>query len=83
MPTLLTVAADSHLSLSRAARELAVTRQRVLSLSAAGVLPTVVMGGRLFFQRAQVEALAERLAAERAVKARRRGRTTGGADASR
>jgi hypothetical protein len=76
MPNLLTVAADSYLSLSRAARALNVSRQRVLSFSAAGVLSATVVGGRLFFGRAQVEALAERLAAERAAraaKARRRG----------
>ena len=76
MPTVLPIAADTHLSLSRTAFALDISRQRVLTFSAAGALGATVMGGRLFFERAQVEALAEQLAAERerAAKARHRGR---------
>lgn len=70
MPTLLPVAADTHLSLSRTALALDVSRQRVLSFSAGGVLNATVMGGRLFFARAQVEALRQRLAAGEAAPLR-------------
>jgi len=72
MPALLHVAGDSHYSLSRAAKVLGMTRQRVLTFGTAGSLTATVMGGRLFFERSQVEALRDRLATER--KAARRGR---------
>ncbi len=74
MPTVLPLAADTHLSLSRTALALDISRQRVLSFSAAGALGATVMGGRLFFERSQVETLGQQLAAERAAKARHRGR---------
>ncbi len=77
MPALLPVGADTHLSLNRTAQALDVSRQRVLSFTAAGALSATVMGGRLFFERDKVEALRQQLAAGKAPPARtaKRGRS--------
>ena len=56
---------DRHVNPAGAAAMLGITRYRVLSLSARGLLPPVTVGGRVFFERAQVEALREQIAAER------------------
>ena len=54
-----------------------VSRQRVLSFTAAGALSATVMGGRLFFERDKVEVLRQHLVAGEAPPARtaKRGRS--------
>jgi hypothetical protein len=63
MPTA-TSTDTSHVNTSGAAYLVGCTRQRVLSLSARGLLPPVSVAGRVFFERAAVEALRDQLAAE-------------------
>ena len=55
---------DSHVNTGTASKILDCTRHRVLTLAARGLLQPVPVGGHVFFERAQVEALAKRLAAE-------------------
>jgi hypothetical protein len=59
------LADTAHVNTSGAARLLGCTRQRTLSLAARGLLQPITMAGRVFFERAKVEALRDRLAAER------------------
>lgn len=54
-----------HVNMRTAATLLGCTRHRVLNLVANGQLRPVPVAGRVFLLRAEVEVLAERLAAKR------------------
>jgi predicted site-specific integrase-resolvase len=59
---------DDHISEIQAANRLGVSRHLVLVFAAAGQLHAVPMGGRLFYQKAEVDALRVRLAEETAAR---------------
>jgi hypothetical protein len=73
--TVTPIAESAHVTTGAAALVLGCTRHRVLTLAARGLLQPVSVASHVFFERAQVEALAKQIAAEATSRVTKRARS--------